>query len=101
RFLEIIGRYNPRTNPETVEVNEERAYHYLKNGAQPTDSVAQMLKKLGTLGRFERLQKGEAAEVVLAEAQAAAAATKSTSSGRTRPDTFVPSKKAKKQPKKR
>ncbi|MBP7686340.1 MAG: 30S ribosomal protein S16, partial [Thermoflexales bacterium] len=77
RFLEIIGRYNPRTNPETVEVNEERAYHYLKNGAQPTDSVAQKLKKLGTLGRFERLQKGEAAEVVLAEAQAAAAATKS------------------------
>ncbi len=101
RFLEIIGRYNPRTNPETVEVNEERAYHYLKNGAQPTDSVAQMLKKLGTLGRFERLQKGEAAEALLAEAQAAAAATKSTSSGRTRPDTFVPSKKAKKQPKKR
>ena len=96
RFLEIIGRYNPRTTPETVEVNEERAYHYLKNGAQPTESVAQMLKKLGTLGRFERLQQGEAAEVVLAEATAAAAATKQTASVRTRPDSFVPSKKNKK-----
>lgn len=100
RFLEIIGRYNPRTTPETVEVDEARAYHFLKNGAQPTESVAQLLKKLGTLGRFDRLQKGEAAEALLAEAQAAAA-TKSASSGRTRPDTFVPSKKAKKQPKKK
>lgn len=96
RFLEIIGRYNPRTNPETVEVNEARAYHYLKNGAQPTESVAQMLKKLGTLGRFERVQKGEAAEGVLAEATAAAAATRQTASVRTRPDSFVPSKKNKK-----
>jgi small subunit ribosomal protein S16 len=96
RFLEIIGRYNPRTQPETVEVNEERAYHYLKNGAQPTESVAHMLKKLGTLGRFERLQQGEAAEVVLAEATAAAAATQQTASVRTRPDTLMPSKKNKK-----
>ena len=55
-----------------------------------------MLKKIGTLGRFERLQQGEAAEVVLAEATAAAAATKQTASVRTRPDSFVPSKKNKK-----
>lgn len=96
RFLEIIGRYNPRTTPETVEVNEARAYHYLKNGAQPTESVAQMLKKLGTLGRFERLLKGEAVEMVLAEATAAAEATRQTTSVRTRPDSFVPSKKNKK-----
>ena len=88
RFLEIIGRYNPRTNPETVVVDEARAYHYLKNGAQPTESVAQMLKKLGTLGRFERLQKGEPAETLLAEAQAAADVTKTAASGRTRPDSF-------------
>jgi small subunit ribosomal protein S16 len=101
RFLEIIGRYNPRTNPETVVVDEARAYHYLKNGAQPTDSVAQMLKKLGTLGRFERVQKGEDAQVVLAEAAAAAAATRETASVRTRPDSFVPSKKNKKQSKKK
>ena len=101
RFLEIVGHYNPRTNPETIQFEEERVYHFLKNGAQPTESVAQLLKKLGTLGRFDRLQKGEAAEALLAEAQAAAAATKSASSGRTRPDTFVPSKKAKKQPKKK
>jgi small subunit ribosomal protein S16 len=101
RFLEIVGRYNPRTNPETVEVNEDRVYHFLKNGAQPTESVAQMLKKLGTLGRFERLQKGEASETLLAEANAAATDRAATTSRRTRPDTFVPSKKNRKQPEKK
>ena len=67
RFLEIVGRYNPRTNPETVEVNEERTYHWLKNGAQPTESVAKLLTKQGTMGRFERVQKGEDLQAVLAE----------------------------------
>ena len=89
RFLEIVGRYNPRTNPETVEVEETRVYHWLKNGAQPTDSVAQLLKKQGTLGRFERVQKGEALEAVLADAQTAAETARATTSRRTRPDTAV------------
>ena len=87
RFLEIVGRYNPRTNPETVEVNEERMYHWLKNGAQPTESMAQLLKKQGTLGRYERVQKGEDLQVVLAEAQAAAEAARATTPRRTNPDT--------------
>jgi small subunit ribosomal protein S16 len=89
RFLEIVGRYNPRTNPETVEVEEARVYHWLKNGAQPTDSMAQLLKKQGTLGRFERVQQGEALETVLADAQTAAEIARATTSRRTRPDTAV------------
>jgi small subunit ribosomal protein S16 len=87
RFLEIVGRYNPRTNPETVEVNEERMYHWLKNGALPTESVAKILTKQGTLGRFERVQKGEAPEAVLAEAQAAAETARANTPRRTNPDT--------------
>jgi small subunit ribosomal protein S16 len=87
RFLEIVGRYNPRTHPETVEVNEERLYHWLKNGAQPTDSVAQLLTKQGTLGRFERVQKGEDLQAVLAEAQAAAETARATTPRRTQPAT--------------
>ncbi len=97
RFLEIIGRYNPRTNPATIEVNEERAYHWLKNGAQPTDTVVQLFGKTGTLSRFNRLKQGEAAESLLAEAQAAAEAARASTPLRTRPDTFVPSKKNRKQ----
>ena len=101
RFLEIIGRYNPRTSPETVEVNEERAYHWLKNGARPTDTVVRLLTKTGTLGRFDRLKKGEAADGLLTEAQAAAEAARASTPRRTRPDSFVPSKKNRKQPEKK
>lgn len=71
RFLEILGVYNPRTNPATIKINEERIYHWMKNGAQPTESVAQIFKASGTLERFERFKKGEALETLVAEAAAA------------------------------
>ena len=47
RFLEVIGHYNPRTEPETVVVNVERARYWLAHGAQPTEAVQRMLKKVG------------------------------------------------------
>ena len=71
RFLEILGVYNPRTDPATIKINEERIYHWMKNGAQPTESVAQIFKTSGTLERFERFKKGEALETLVAEAAAA------------------------------
>jgi len=71
KFLEAIGQYNPRTQPETVIVDESRALYWLKVGAQPTESVAQLFTKRGTLSRFERLSKGEAVDTLLAEADAA------------------------------
>jgi small subunit ribosomal protein S16 len=89
RFLEIVGHYNPRTNPETVEVNEERMYHWLKNGARPTDSVAKLLTKQGTMGRFERVQKGEALDAVLAEAQTTAETARAATPLRTNPETVA------------
>ena len=46
-FLEIIGHYDPLTNPATVVIQEEKALKWLKNGAQPTQTVASLLKKLG------------------------------------------------------
>lgn len=73
RFLEILGVYNPRTNPATIKLNEDRIYHWMKNGAQPSESAAQVLKSAGTLERFERLKKGEALETLVAEAAAAEA----------------------------
>jgi small subunit ribosomal protein S16 len=96
RFLEIVGRYNPRTDPATIEVDEERAYHWLKDGARPTDTVAQLLTKIGTLQRFERLKQGETPETLLSEAQAAAEAARASTPVRTRPAAFVPSKKNRK-----
>ena len=73
RFLEILGSYNPRTHPATVTVDEPRVYHWLTQGAQPTESVAQLFKSTGTADRFARFKAGEALETLVAEAQAAEA----------------------------
>lgn len=74
RFIENIGHYNPRTEPATMWVKEERALHWLSVGAQPSDTVLYILKTLGTMGRLERLRAGEPLEVLLAEADAEAEA---------------------------
>jgi small subunit ribosomal protein S16 len=74
RFIENIGLYNPRTEPATMWVKEERALHWLSVGAQPSDTVRHILDKLGTLSRLERLHAGEPLEVLLAEAEAQAEA---------------------------
>ena len=71
RFLEMIGFYNPRTDPPTVQINEERALYWLSKGAQPTDVVAAMLQKRGTLDRLARLKRGEDLQALLREAAAA------------------------------
>lgn len=71
RFIEIIGQYNPRTEPATIQVDEGRALHWLQVGAQPTLPVERIFKWSGTLDRFGRLKKGEALEGLLSEAQTA------------------------------
>ncbi|GAB4452888.1 MAG: 30S ribosomal protein S16 [Anaerolineales bacterium] len=71
RFLEILGFYNPRTQPATIRLKEDRVFHWMKNGALPTESVAQVFKAAGTLDRWERFKKGEAIEALLKEAQEA------------------------------
>jgi small subunit ribosomal protein S16 len=73
RFLEILGFYNPRTEPATITLKEDRVYHWMKNGALPTESVEKIFKSAGTLDRFDRFKKGEAVETLVAEAEAAAA----------------------------
>jgi small subunit ribosomal protein S16 len=49
RFIEIIGTYDPLTDPSTVKINEERAKHWLSNGAQPTDTVRALLRREGVI----------------------------------------------------
>ena len=49
RFIEILGHYNPLTEPATVKVNEERARYWLSVGAQPTETVAGLLKRAGVI----------------------------------------------------
>jgi len=71
RFLEILGFYNPRTQPATIHVKEDRVYHWMKNGALPSESAAQVFKSAGILERFERFKKGEAVDVLVKEAEEA------------------------------
>ena len=47
RFIEEIGYYNPCTEPSEIKVDVEKAEKWLKNGAQPTDTVKVLLKKSG------------------------------------------------------
>ncbi len=71
RFLEVLGSYNPRTNPSTVQVDEARLFHWMSNGAQPSDSVVQTLQTVGTWERWERFKSGESLETLIQEAEAA------------------------------
>jgi small subunit ribosomal protein S16 len=71
RFLEVIGHYNPRTQPATVDLDEARLYDWLQHGAQPSDSLAQILRGAGAWARWERFKGGEALDGLLAEAGSA------------------------------
>ena len=53
RFINIIGHYNPLTAPETVVINEEEALKWLRQGAQPTATVARLLSKAGIMEKFK------------------------------------------------
>jgi small subunit ribosomal protein S16 len=70
RFLEILGFYNPRTDPSTVEIKEDRLFDWMSKGAQPSDSVVQILRSVGAMDRYARFKTGEAIETLQAEAKA-------------------------------
>jgi small subunit ribosomal protein S16 len=72
RFIEILGFYNPRTEPATISLKEDRIYHWISKGAQPSDSATQIFNLAGLTGRYERFKTGEKVETLVAEADAAA-----------------------------
>jgi small subunit ribosomal protein S16 len=47
RVIETIGRYNAQTEPSTIQIDEDRARHWLGHGAQPSDAVRKLLKTQG------------------------------------------------------
>ncbi len=58
RFLEILGFYNPLTNPATIKIDEERVAAWMSKGAQPSESVAQLFR---TKGLTEKMQAARTA----------------------------------------
>ena len=64
RFIEILGHYNPRDEPPTIEIDADRARYWLSVGAQPSDAAARLLRKIGAL---EAGDEGPAEETVSVE----------------------------------
>ena len=60
RIIENIGWYNPLVEPSAIHVNEEKVLRWLKNGAQPTESVEMLLKRVGVMSRFEQMKAATA-----------------------------------------
>jgi len=92
RFLEILGMYNPRTDPSTIQLKEDRIYEWMSNGARPTESVERVFKSAGLSDRYERYKQGEALDTLLQEA-AQAEATRNISAQTRRDETPKKSKK--------
>ena len=57
KFIEVVGTYNPRTNPPEVLIKEDKAIKWLKNGAQPTDTVRSLFRKEGILLKYHLMRK--------------------------------------------
>ncbi len=53
RSIEEIGHYNPRTDPATIDINEDRALYWLGVGAQPSETVRSLLEKSGVMKSFQ------------------------------------------------
>lgn len=56
-FIEVIGHYNPLTDPPSIVIDEEKALRWLGQGAQPTETVARFLNKLGIMDKFKSSKK--------------------------------------------
>jgi len=54
KYIESIGFYNPRTEPDTIQINEERALYWLGVGAQPTEAVLRLFEKAGIMEKFRQ-----------------------------------------------
>ena len=80
RFIEIIGHYDARREPSVIKVDNERAVHWMRNGAQPTETVGKLLTISGAMAELrgekppegaEQYQKGHEPAAETADASAA------------------------------
>ena len=59
RFIEIVGNYDPTKNPALINVDEEKVMNWIKNGAQPTDTVRSLLSKQGIMKKIHEERKAK------------------------------------------
>jgi small subunit ribosomal protein S16 len=63
RFIELLGTYNPMTDPADITVNEDRALHWLSVGATPSDTARALLRKTGVLDRLSAAKEPGVCEI--------------------------------------
>jgi len=76
RFIEIVGTYNPRSEPSEISIDNAKAVHWLNHGAQPSERVKKLLEVSGAWSAFEAgtsVEELEAVAAKAAEAEAVAA----------------------------
>ncbi len=81
RFIEIVGTYNPRTEPSQISIDKAKAVRWLREGAQPSDRVRKLLDISGAWAAFEAGTSVEDLEAEAAAEQAAAAETAEATAG--------------------
>lgn len=59
KFVEVVGTYNPVLGNDNIKVDEEKALKWLRNGAQPTDTVKDILSKAGVMKKFHDEKQGK------------------------------------------
>lgn len=59
RYIEIVGTYNPVTQPAKVEINEELVLKWLKDGAKPSDTVRNLFSNQGIMEKFHNAKLGK------------------------------------------
>ena len=59
RFIDTLGTYNPLKNPAEITVKEEETLNWLSKGAQPTDTVRNILSKAGVMEKFHNMRQGK------------------------------------------
>jgi small subunit ribosomal protein S16 len=58
RYLEEVGQYNPNVNPIALSIKDERVFHWLRRGAQPTDTVRSLFRRQGLWLRWTLMRQG-------------------------------------------
>src|SRR5205807_8609845 len=79
RFIEIIGKYHPLEDPSVIEIDEERAIEWLRQGAQPSDAGAVLLRKVGLWEKLETGKTGTTAPSTTAPTTSTTTSTTTTS----------------------
>jgi len=79
KFIEIIGKYKPLDDPSLIEIDEDRALDWLRKGAQPSDSVANLLRKVGVWERFQTEKTGQTPATSLPSSTTPSSTTSKTS----------------------